>query len=108
MLDAYGIVLLGSHIEFETAELFVTSLLQRSELKDKLFVALCLVSEIGFKLVDTPLLFIFPLSQVIDFAFVQIRQILLHRVKFFSLAVFQFIHFFRILGLKLRFDVIIG
>lgn len=78
VLDAHGIVLLRSHIKLELAKLFVASLLQSSELKDKLFVALGLVSEVSLKLVDTPLLFIFSLSQVIDFAFVQISQILLH------------------------------
>ena len=90
------------------SELLITSFLKRAELKDELFIALRLVSEVGFKLDNTPFLLILPFGEVIDFTLVQVSQVLLHMRKFLRLTVLEFIHLTAILCLKLRFNVIIS
>ena len=70
MLNTNCVVLLSSNIELELAKLLIACFLEGTELEDELFIALGLVTKVGFKLGDTPLLFILSLCKVIDFTFI--------------------------------------
>lgn len=92
MLNPDRIVLLGAYIKLQVAQLLITSLLQGTELKDELFVALRLVAKFRFEFPDTALLFIFALSQVVDLPFIEIGEILLDMGQLLGLAVLELFH----------------
>jgi hypothetical protein len=90
------------------AHLFVTSLLELSELKYQVFVSFALVAQISFKLVDSALQVVFTISQVVDSSLVDIDQIILGQFEFFRLSVFEILDLVRVLVLKLVLDVVVG
>lgn len=107
MLDSLRLVALSTDFELETAELKVTVLLEIPELEDKFLVRLRFVAKVVLKFVNAALLLVLAFSQVVNFALVQISQVLLHVSELLCLTVFQILNFFRVLEVEFRLDIVI-
>ena len=57
---------------------------------------------------DPALLFVLPLSQVLNFTLIEISEVLFREGKFLSLSVLEFINLFGVLKIEFSFDLIVG
>lgn len=100
--------MLGPDFQLQLSNLQVPILLQLPELKDYLFILLALMPQLVFKLSNLPLLLIFPIGQVLDFALVHISYVLFGKTKFFSLTTLQIFDFVCVLVIEFVFDLVVG
>jgi len=108
MLNASGLILLGSHIELEVAHLFIACFLQLTEFKNQVLVRLRFLTQVRLQLVDAALQVVLAVAQVVDAALVDVNEVVLGHLEFFGLAVLQILDLVGVLVFKLRFDVIVG
>lgn len=108
VLDSCHSVLFSSNIELELSQFVISRLLEGTEFKYELLVVLALITKVRLELVDAALLLVLAFSQVFDLPLVDISKVLLCMLKFLGLTVLELLDLFRVLGLKLGLDIIVG
>ena len=108
MLNTRHCILFRPHIELELAQLVITGFLEGTEVENELFIIFALLTEVGVKLRNAALLLIFALVQILYPPLIDISKVLLREVELLCIAVLQLLDFFRVLGFKLRLDVLVG
>lgn len=107
MLHSRDLILLASHFELQLADLFITALLKRPELEKHIFVVFGLVSQVTLQFSYARILLILALSQIVDLPFVDVSEVLLGMGQLLLLSFFQFVDFFGVGEVELRFHVVV-
>ena len=107
MLNSGDLILFGPYFELKFANLLISALLEWPELKEHIFVVFGLVSQVTFEFPNARVLLVFALSQIFNLALVNVSQVLFGMRQLFLLPFFQFINFFGVRQIELRFYVVV-